>query len=269
MLTAACASSPTAPSPTASVSPASEGASQSSTTSEDGPSASPTGVPIGATRFVAVGDSITFGTLSSFDGVAVSTSCRAAGFGDPPSHAYPNVLQGSLNTFHSPQNFNVENCGVPGEGTHGAEGRIHALLSELRPQGLLLLEGINDLNGGAGVSSTVDNLRTIVEIAQLHNVTVFVGTMFQTYRTEQELPGGGVRVRENSAQLIPSFNSAIIQMAQGRQNVHIVDVYGRFGLNRSLVGNDGLHPTPEGYNALSVAFGLKIAEAFAVRVGFQ
>ncbi len=268
--TAACSSSPTAPSPTASTSLTSQAAAESSSDPQDEPApdsssgsspappATTSGTPLGATRFVALGDSITWGTLSSFDG----TFLYDAG----PTQSYPYQLQTALNTFHSPQIFTVENRGIPGESVASGAARIHSVLSDVRPQVLLLLEGINDLNNGASIGGTVDHLRTILDVARLHNVTVLIATMFQTYHSED--PNNG-RVRENSAEQIPSFNSAIVQMAQGRQNVFIVDMYGAFGSNRSYVGGDGLHPSEAGYERMAVAFGTKTAEAFAVRAAFQ
>ncbi len=257
--TAACASSPTAPSPTASASLTDQAVAQSSSTSDDesAPGAS-TADHLGATRFVAFGDSITWGTLSSFDG----TYLYDAG----PTESYPYVLQAALIAFHPPQVYTVENRGVPGEGVASGAGRIQTVLSQLRPQGLLLLEGINDLNNGASVGQTVGHLQTILDVARLHNVTVFIATMFQTYYSVD--PNNG-RIRENSAAVIPEFNNAILQMASGRQNVYIVDIYGAFGGNRSFVGGDGLHPSESGYQRMAQAFGDRIVSAFAVRAGFQ
>lgn len=219
---------------------------------------------------MAFGDSITFGTPSSFDEIALdlpaASSCPIE---TPPSDAYPNQLVPMLSATSPAQTFSVINCGIGGEATYTGVQRLNSLLATYRPQGLLLLEGINDLNTGQSIGATVGNLRTMVEIAQVNNVTVIIGTMFQTYRSEQELPGGGIRVRENSAELIPAFNAAITQMAQGRQNVYVVDIYHAFGANRSLVGNDGLHPTAAGYARMADWFRAQIAQVWAVRFAFQ
>jgi lysophospholipase L1-like esterase len=76
-------------------------------------------------------------------------------------------------------------------------------------------------------------------------------------------------VRENSAALIPAFNAAIMQMAQGRQNVYVVDLNHAFGNNRSYVGNDGLHPTPDGYSRMADWFRAQIQQVWKIRSGFQ
>jgi lysophospholipase L1-like esterase len=269
--TVACASSPTAPSPTSSTGPNGQTTDPSSSNTQDetapdgsapAPPSATTG-PLGATRFLAIGDSITFGTLSQFD-VPVAGVCSPA---DPPGYAYPNVLHTWLNQSHGPQGFLVQNCGVPGEGTNGGLARLQTLLTQFRPQGLLLLEGINDLNIGSSIGQVVTNLETMVEIARLHNVTVFVANMFQTYPSDSPEPEN--RHRENSHTQIAAFNSAIAQMVSGRQNVYLVDLYHAFGNNRSFVGNDGLHPTEDGFERMALWFRATIEQVFAVRAGFQ
>jgi lysophospholipase L1-like esterase len=264
---AACSSSsPTGPSPASSSS-----AGTTAQESGDGAAAN-TQAPVGATRFLAFGDSITFGTASSFDLVSEDIAAPAATClvnGTPPAEAYPNQLGPVLASASPVQTFTVTNCGIGGEAAFNGEQRLSGLLGQFKPQGLLLLEGINDLNGGRSIDETVGHLRTMIEIARLYNVTVLIGTMFQTYQSEQELPDGSIRVRENSAAQVPAFNAAILQMAQGRQNVYVVDIYHAFGANRSLVGNDGLHPTPSGYQRMAEWFGTTIAQAWAVRVALQ
>jgi lysophospholipase L1-like esterase len=217
---------------------------------------------LGATRFLAIGDSITFGTLSSFDMPAAAVCTTST----PPSYAYPNLLQSSLNAAHVPQSFDVENCGIPGEGTGGGLSRLSELLSQIRPQGLLLLEGINDLNNGASIGQVVGNLETMVEIARLHNVTVFIANMYQTHPSDSPPPEN--RHRDNSWERIPEFNSAIAQMASGRQNVYLVYLHHAFN-GPGYVGNDGLHPTQAGFERMALWFRATIDQAFAIRVGFQ
>lgn len=212
---------------------------------------------IGATKFVAFGDSITYGTTSSFDGAFLF---------DTASQSYPVRLQLGLNAHHPPQTFDVRNRGIPGETAGTGSQRIQSVLAADRPQGLLLLEGINDLSGGSSVAETVGRLQTILEIARLHNVTVIIATMFQTYEIAD--PDDG-HIRPNAATLVPAFNQALVQMAQGRQNVYIVDIHHAFGTNRSYVGGDGLHPTEAGYERMAQWFEARIEQVFPVRGAFQ
>ncbi|MCA1583710.1 MAG: GDSL-type esterase/lipase family protein [Acidobacteria bacterium] len=209
---------------------------------------------VGATRFLAFGDSITFGTLSSFDGVFLY---------DGSPQAYPARLELGLKTYHPAQApaFTVLNRGVPGEGAVEGARRIASLLATIRPQALLVLEGINDLNSGRSVGQTVSALDTMLDYARVYNVPAVVATMFQTYEVER--PNG--EHRTNAAALVPSLNAAIRQMVAGRQNVFVADVHAAFGTNRSLVGGDGLHPTEAGYERMATTFMAAIEQAFPVR----
>jgi lysophospholipase L1-like esterase len=211
---------------------------------------------LGATRFLAFGDSITAGILSSFDGMFLY---------DGSSQSYPTRLQLGLNSYHSSQTFTVTNRGVAGEWALDGSRRIQTELTTYRPQALLLLEGINDLNNGRSISSTISELGTILDVASLYEVTVFISTMHQTYESTD--PTGNVR--DNSNTQITAYNSAVRQVAAGRLNVYVVDMYAAFGTNRSLVGGDGLHPTEQGYEVMATTFLQAIETAYAVRGSFQ
>jgi lysophospholipase L1-like esterase len=220
---------------------------------------------VGATRFLAFGDSITFGTPSSFD---------PAFFFDPlPGSPYPAQLHNLLESSFPLQNFTVGNFGQPGEqaGQAVSSGRFNSTMAAQRPPGLLLLEGINDLNSGRSIGEVVGSLQQMVEIARLYNATVLISTMFQTCVSVS--PEGVVR--QNSADRIVAFNNALTAMAAGRQNVYVVNLYGAFGNNCgpdggvNLLGADGLHPTVNGYAVMASTFGQAISTRFPVSGSFQ
>lgn len=219
---------------------------------------------VGATRFMAFGDSITWGTLSSFDGAFL--------FDPGPNTSYPYHLLNLLTSNFAAQTFTMNNEGVPGEGAVEGVSRFASRMAALRPQGVLLLEGINDLNAGRGIGTVVGALQQMVEIARLYDATVLISTMFQTCYSVDPNTG---RVRENSADRIVAFNNAITAMAAGRQNVYVVDMYSAFGNNCgpdsgvNLLGGDGLHPSVAGYSAMATTFGVAIATRFPVRGSFQ
>jgi acyl-CoA thioesterase-1 len=217
------------------------------------------GIPItalGATSYVAFGDSITYGTLSSFDGTYLY---------DGTPQSYPTRLQLGLNSFHAPQVFTVANDGLPGETAAGGATRIASVLAARRPQVLLLLEGINDLSGATTAARTASSVLQIVQIARLYNCTVLVATMFQTYAVTR--PDGSYR--DNGSELVVPFNTELRRAVAGLQNVYVVDVYSAFGSNPTYVGNDGLHPTPEGYQRMAQEFMSAIETIFRVRGSLQ
>ncbi len=144
-------------------------------------------------------------------------------------------------------------------------------MAALRPQGLLLLEGINDLNGDLGIGSTVNALSKMIDLARVYNTTVLISNMFQTCPSTS--PAG--MFRSNSADRITSFNASIASMAAGRQNVYVVDLYRAFGNNCDanggigLLGADGLHPTASGYSVMASTFASAMASVFQVRGSFE
>jgi len=222
---------------------------------------------LGATRFMAFGDSITYGTASSFDGAFL--------FDPVPGTPYPFQLENLLEAAFATQDFTVTNRGVAGEGaiTAVTSGRFTQRMAAERPQALLLLEGINDLNDLEGsITPIVNALSQMIDIARLYNTTVFVSTMFQTCVSVHPDTG---QVRQNSVDRIVPFNTAVRTMAAGRQNVYVVDMYGVFGNNCGpnggvgLLGGDGLHPTPSGYSVMAGAFSNALRSVFTVRGSYQ
>ncbi len=215
---------------------------------------------LGATRFLAFGDSITYGTLSSFDGIFLS---------DVPG-SYPSLLQGMLRQYNtSPgvpaERFVALNEGLPGETARRGIDRLPGVLTQHRPQVLLLLEGINDMNFGASVEQTAANVHYMVQMARLFNCAVLVATMPQTYPSDY--PDGSHR--NQSADKIAPFNNEVRRLVSGMQNVHVVDIYAAFGNNRSLMGNDGLHPSSAGYQVMAQQFHAAITSIFPVRGSLQ
>lgn len=251
-----------------------------------GPSASPVGAfladgrgggstilpapnALGGTRFVAYGDSITFGVESSFDEEDGVPPIMAA-----PGDDYPAQLDGQLEAQFTTQDFVVDNFGVPGEtaATAVSSGRFAQALASRRPQAVLILEGINDLNGGRSVGATVGSLAEMVSIARVYEATVLIATMYQTCYSVDPNTG---RVRENSNTQIGDFNAAVRAMTASQQDVYLVDLAAAFGNNCgpsggvNLIGNDGLHPTVSGFTRMANTFGTMLRSVFAVRGSYQ
>jgi lysophospholipase L1-like esterase len=185
-------------------------------------------------------------------------------YADEPG-SYPRRLNAMLDAYNRPAPFSVVNRGVPGESAHQGSGRLPGVLASDRPQVLLLLEGINDMSGGVSPTRTASSVNYMVDVARLYNVTVLVATMPQTYPSVD--PQG--RARDNAASSIVPFNNEIRHLVGGRQNVYIVDLYAAFGSDRSLMGGDGLHPSPTGYERMAQAFHAAISTIFPVRGSLQ
>jgi lysophospholipase L1-like esterase len=255
---AGCSQSPTAPTALAldergslsqAASPVSNAATNSASTAINPPRG------LGVTRLVAFGDSITFGVMSANDGSYLYASANGG---------YVEQLEGDLNLLHQPQRFSVTNDGLPGELAVSAVPRFRSMLTTRRPEGVLLLEGINDLSNGFSPSTTVNALRQMLDAAAQIGVPVAIATMYQTY----EATHSDGSVRENGAASVPAFNAAVRALVPGRLNVALVDLEPVMR-DRQFVGGDGLHPTEAGFDVMASAFRRVIEAAYPVRGSFQ
>lgn len=253
---AACSSVPTAPSPTSNSYVVAAIPQEGNPPPPSDPLPSPRG--IGITRFVAFGDSITSGVLSGFDPSFL--------YDDLPG-SYPSRLLAVLRrTYPAQAGFiTVVNEGIPGERAADGRRRIQTVLARHTPGAVLLLEGINDMSNGASPSQAASSVLDIVRITQQFGVPVLLGLMPQTYATVY--PNG--ETRDHAAANIRPFNDLLRAAVTGVPNVHIVDLYSAFGTNRALMGNDGLHPSPEGYEVMAATFMRAIERAFPVRGSVQ
>ena len=180
---------------------------------------------LSATNFMAFGDSITAG--NAFD-------------------TYPARLQGKFRQRYQTQSTVVINEGKDGERAAPAgEIRLPAALTTHRPQGLLLIEGSNDLSAGTAAGNrALDALINMVRLAKGRGVLVFLATI------PPQRTGGA---RDAAARLVPAFNDGVRGIAQ-REGVTLVDLYAAMVGDPSLIGPDDLHPTDRGHEVMAQLF---------------
>ena len=205
---------------------------------------------IEAVRFVAFGDSITYGVLPSCPALATSVFdlrldlpllLRAV---DIPA-SYPTKLQSLLSGHYAAQSLQVLNEGEAGETVQNGSTRLPGVLAQDSPQVLLLQEGVNDLNGGATGMTVADGLRRMVRDARTRGVQVFLGTL---------LPQRADGCRARTPSRIAPTNDLIRGLASA-EGATLVDLYQAFvGMESSLLGVDGLHPTEAGYERMAQTF---------------
>jgi len=182
---------------------------------------------LSATTIEAFGDSLTYGTSPP----------------EPPD-SYPSRLQAKLASRYSTQKIVVINDGRPGENAQ-ATGytREQIALDLYKPGALILMEGSNDILGGAaGAAAGLAALKIMVDAAKARGVIVFLATI-----PPQAPPRTGV------AQAIPAFNDGIKTLAQS-EGVTLVDIFGAMGGDGRYIGRDGEHPTPEGFEVMAQTF---------------
>ena len=192
---------------------------------------------VNATTFVCFGDSMTEG---------LNPLVLPRFIPNPPG-SYPADLQALLSGRYTAQTVAVLDEGIGGEGVAAGLQRLPSVLSSDRPDLVLLLEGVNDLNGGGtkATPAVVSGLRSMVRLAHDRGVTVFLATL------PPERAGAS---RAFAPEAIEPTNVQIRAMAS-TEGVFLVDLYRDFnGEVDVLLGADGLHPNAAGYRRMAESF---------------
>ena len=206
------------------------------------------------TKFTAFGDSITEGTVSLAPLIML----------DGPE-TYPFKLEQMLRERYPAQEIVVVNRGKGGYTMRDGALQLPGVLDADKPEVLLLLLGINNINGPT--SSQVTNLQTMITDAQRRGVDVIIATVmpmlptFHTYR-----PG-------TTTERIDALNAQIFLLAAQYNLGAPVDLFAIFDADHSLIGPDGLHPTAEGQTRIAEAFRDEIVRRYdsqsATSLGFS
>jgi len=202
------------------------------------------------TRFLAFGDSVTSGEVTFPVG---STSLHGAGAITKqvvvPSAAYPTILAKTLQGRYPSQaeQIVVANYGLGGERTVEARNRYFQALSIVRPEVVLLMEGYNDIPGGANgaASAAASEIEIMAAEARLRGMRVFIGTALPPR------PGGNRAIGEI---YVIDWNNRMRTVA-ARQGAVLVDLYTPIlpEVTR-YIGVDGLHPNEAGYAKIADLF---------------
>jgi lysophospholipase L1-like esterase len=212
------------------------------------------------TRFLAFGDSTTAGEVP----VATTTAFDEEGPNYKliiiPAAAYPSQLLSLLRGRYTGQTAVLEviNSGSPTEWAEDGALRFPGVMSNTRPQAVLLLEGVNDLAalGTRGVQSAWRAVDTMAKEARNRGARVFIATL------PPPRPSGTKAV---PVTLIQSLNSNIRDTVRGEGAV-LVDLFTALStdVNR-YISLDGLHPTEAGYQKIAETFFEAIRQDLEIR----
>lgn len=206
---------------------------------------------LAATRFLAFGDSMTAGVVSSPNGPGNLD----------PSRSYVTVLERGLQGSYVTQQISVLNAGAPGEEARHAVSRFESVLRTHRPEVVLLMEGANDLDavGGGGADPGAQAIDSMVNRAQGAGLDVLLMTIPPQRFTAQ-------------ASAVPGFNDRIRAIA-ARRGVVLVDIYNVLASGACpgsrmfpCIGADGLHPTADGYRLMAEELARVIVERYDVEI---
>jgi lysophospholipase L1-like esterase len=206
------------------------------------------------TKFLAFGDSLTAGEM----GIPTSgTSGRQYRMIIEPTLAYPTKLRTALRARYTTQAAGIEviNGGWPGEWAQDGAKRLEQVLPALRPEVVIILEGINDLASTLehGIRPAAIAIDRMAREARGRGANVMLATL------PPSRPPGAHAVDD---WLIRELNSRIRGIATG-ENAVLVDLYE--GMSSDVgryIGPDGLHPTEAGYERIAELMLLAIRSHF-------
>ena len=216
------------------------------------------------TKIVAFGDSITEGQ-NGRPGLVP--------FIDVPN-AYPTVLQTFFVERIPTQQITVVNAGKGGERVTDPESnqRLKEAIAKHQPQVLLLLEGINDINGGVGTNTVANGIRDHIRTARDRGVQyVIVSTVLPVAKDVCTFPDPRdprCRADDTPAGQPEALNQQIRSLVPAG-GATLIDPYNDFVANRATyIDTDGLHLRPAGNRALATAFWNRIVETVPAKLLF-
>ncbi len=142
------------------------------------------------------------------------------------------------------------NRGISGQTTAQMLVRFRQDVIDLQPAAVVILAGTNDIAGNTGVATQAmieDNLRSMAELARAHGIRVVLASVLPVsgYRSRPGLqPAGRVRqlnewirdyARQSGAVYLDYYTP--LANAQGGMDAELAD--------------DGVHPTPAGYEVMA------------------
>ena len=202
------------------------------------------------TKFMAFGDSTTQGFLR--EPPDFGTMFRPQ-FLDPVEN-YPYKLEQILRSRYGSSEIVVINEGLGGETIEEGTERFAKAMEMHHPEVVLLLEGYNKLRE-TPLSVARSGLRGMARWAQTHGADVVLATLFQISQDREES-------RPGSQAVIDDLNDAIRGLGSTLGLGGVADLEQAFGTGVGLLGSDGLHPNPAGYQLVAETFRDEIARRF-------
>jgi lysophospholipase L1-like esterase len=210
------------------------------------------GMALGATKFLAVGDSLTEGE-NGFPPAVVDSA-----------NAYPTRLLALLEGRFPSQGIAVVNRGVGGERIERTRDRLPGILNADRPDAVLILGGYNNLTLHCAVgraNTTACGLATDEAafgvrdcIREAKESPVGVKFIFASTLTPPGPVGANAGDKRIDREAIVETNRKIRQFVS-QEGATLVDAFPRFvGHESEYVSIDGLHLQPAGYQAIADAF---------------
>ena len=215
----------------------------------------PVGPFLLADTVLGFGDSITFGTSSAFCDTGI---CGTTITG------YPQRLEELLRARYPQQAIAVQGAGSPGECASAVcvpqttgMGRLPVTIAPGHDL-VVILEGVNDLNGGFSIGQIVGALRSMIQSSRSAGKSVLLSGLTPVKPREDN---GFFKADPDR---VASLNQALVTLAN-EESVPRVDMVAAFGSAfQPLLSPDGLHPNAAGYQRMAEALRDAIVANFAI-----
>ncbi|MEN0036783.1 MAG: arylesterase [Cellvibrio sp.] len=167
-------------------------------------------------------------TTSGTTKVLVMGDSLSAGYGIDIQQGWVNLLEKEITKKHAVQ---IINASVSGETSSGGNTRLPALLTEHKPDIVILELGGNDGLRGQPLKLLEKNLQTMIDASKKNGAQVLLAGM-------QIPPNYGPRYSTQ-------FKTLYAQLAEKNQAALIPFLLEGIGGNPELIQRDGIHPTAE------------------------
>ena len=152
-----------------------------------------------------------------------------------------------LDDYYSDLNKAAYNRGIGGDTTQGVIDRLQVSLYDIKPSEIVLMIGINDINGGRSDEYVISNYQTILDDIKTNLPDTKVFTM--SILPINDKLGGYVDVNKTNNSVV-NINSHIIQMAVSSGYTY-VDLYTQVkddnGKLLEAYTDDGIHLNASGF----------------------
>lgn len=167
-------------------------------------------------------------TTSGTTKILVMGDSLSAGYGIDIQQGWVNLLEKEITKKHAVQ---IINASVSGETSSGGNTRLPALLTEHKPDIVILELGGNDGLRGQPLKLLEKNLQTMIDASKRNGAQVLLAGM-------QIPPNYGPRYSTQ-------FKTLYTQLAEKNQAALIPFLLEGIGGNSELIQRDGIHPTAE------------------------
>jgi lysophospholipase L1-like esterase len=159
-----------------------------------------------------------------------------------------------LNEYFPDRDF--VNRGIAGQTTGQMLGRMEADVIALKPEGVLVLGGTNDIALGVPLTTIQSNLTAIAELARAHGIRFMLASLLPVSDYHAKRNPFWERTRQRPPASIRALNEWMQAFCRQRECAYVDYFSGMVdpqGYLKADLSDDGLHPNAAGYVVMAKA----------------